>query len=163
MGPPLINYGNVIVVAVLVCTHSAAYFYGREAAQESYNEYKREVAIAMEKVQAENDQKRRASERILADTVDGWAAAVGVLRARDSVATPVVRVRRPTDCGQPTMPAVPETTSGTLGLQTGEPGSGSARTIAVEECEARLNGSILDAIWIERVKALTNQLHETTR
>jgi hypothetical protein len=122
-----------------------------EGAKDDLRTYQSAVEQAQKQVEADNERLAKDQERILADYGQRWAAAVAH--------RPAVRVRNDTGCvGQvPTLPATP-------GVHAQLPASGDqARDISVEQCERIANDSILDAVWIEQVKRLTNELHEASR
>jgi hypothetical protein len=69
------------IAAVLIASHTAAYFNGREAVQGEFDEYQTAVAIAQTQLQNDVEAARRASDKINQDVADGWAAALGSVRA----------------------------------------------------------------------------------
>lgn len=113
------------------------------------------AAVESAQEQAEEDAKhqRAERERILADYGQRWAAALA--------ARPVVRVRDSGGCLSQT-PGLSATAPGTAGLQAGS-GTGGTLDITLDQCERVANWSIEDAIWIDTVKRLTNDLHEASK
>lgn len=114
-------------------------------------------AVAVERAAALAERARilwgqaRANE----ETVQGWAAAVAYWREHGGT---VVRVR-PAACAG-AVPALPVAAAGAPGVSASEHRPGTPRDVDASECEARLNGSVLDAVWIETVKAWIKKQHE---
>jgi hypothetical protein len=148
-------YTYMAGVAILLASHGYVYFKGRESGLEKYHEYRTAVESEMESVRAENAQKLAAMEQVARTAESGWESA------RTALANRPVRVRD--NCGAGGLSALPQATGVVEGLQASQSGLGSIRTITVEECETRINGSLTDAVWIETVKKLTDDLHEASK
>ena len=123
---------------------------------------KQTVAVERAAALAERARIVRAQTRTNEATVQGWAAAVDYWRSHGGA---VVRVR-PAACPAGAVPALPRVADGVAGLPAREPRSGAAldvaavKSIDAGECEARLNGSVMDAVWIAHVKSWIKKQHE---
>lgn len=106
---------------------------------------KETVAAEKAVAAAEHDRIEKEQASVAADTAAGWAAAVAYWREHGGV-----RVRPA--AAQGAVPAVSGSAAGAAGLRPGEQRPRAAVDVDAAECEARLNGSVLDAVWIETVK-----------
>jgi len=150
-------YTYMAGVAILLASHGFVYFKGREHGLEQYYQFRANVESQMEALRSENAERVAAMADTAKHAADGWEAARAELARRPTV----IRVQ-PSSCpGE--MPGLSAASTSVAGLQASESGLGAARTITVEECEARVNGSISDAIWIETVKQLTSDWHEASK
>ena len=108
--------------------------------------------------QAERDAKhlRAEQERVTRDVSVAWADALAYSREH-----PVVRVL-PARCDSRQGTTLPAT-----GLKpdvpTAEPGLGRGISIAVEDCEARLNNAAQDAAQVLMLQRWITQQHELSR
>lgn len=120
--------------------------------------FKQTVAAEKTAAAAERARIERDQARILDDTVQSWSAAVEYWREHGGR---VVRVR-PAACPSAgsAVPALPLAAGGAAGVPAGESRSGAPRDVDASECETRLNGSVLDALWIETVKQWIKKQHE---
>lgn len=116
--------------------------------------------VALEKAATASERARieRDQARILDETAQSWAAAVDYWREHGGR---LVRVR-PAACpsADSTVPALPLAAASITGLPASEHRPAAPRDVDASECEARLNGSVLDALWIETVKDWIKQQHE---
>lgn len=113
---------------------------------ERFSDFKSAVELAQKQAEEQAELERTRQERLLADYGQRWSAALAD--------RPVIRVRESGGCLQP-VPALSATAGGTAEL----PASSGEGWISVEQCEQIASDSILDARWIETVKALTDELH----
>jgi len=137
-----------IIVALSISNVVFVKMYG--AANERYHEFKARVELAQRLAEEQTELERVRQERILADYGQRWAAALAD--------RPVVRVRDASGGCLSPVPSLSATAPGTAGLQTGSGTSGHLE-ITLDQCERVANWSIEDAIWIDTVKRLTNDLH----
>jgi len=152
---------GILLAAVAIYAAAITHFF-RETT-DAYSNYRAAVELAQKqaKDEAEAEAERLAveQERIHANTAAGWAAAVDYHRRNPRT----VRVLPPAACGVSQAGAVPTAASNDDGLPAGEHRPAADRAIAVEECEARLNGSLIDAEWIVGIKQWIIDQHEASK
>lgn len=141
---------TVILLALLAGSSWTAWRNSHEL-----DELKKTAAAEKAAAAAEHARIEREQQRIADETVQGWAAAVDYWREHGGT---VVRVR-PAACAG-AVSALPVAAAGAPGVPAGEYRPGAPRDVDASECEARLNGSVLDAVWIETVKAWIKKQHE---
>lgn len=139
----MMNYVFVAVVAVV-----AGFAAGYVTMAEEHYLYKSTIEAQQNELREENEKQRLVRERIDKDTANGWAAAVDYLRKHPRI------VRVQSNCDSAGLRPIPSTTGITPKLPEQEPRFGSTGdvTVAVEECQQRLETAITDAAWIEHVK-----------
>lgn len=143
---------NIFIVVLLTLLVSVSFLY--RSANHELTDIKETVAAEKAAAAAEHARIEREQAAIAADTAQGWADAVGYWRKHGGV-----RVL-PAACPD-AVPAVPRSAAGDEGLRSGEPRPGA--TVDAAECEKRLSGSVMDAVWIETVKAWVRKQHDASR
>lgn len=145
---------NVLLVIVLTLLAGSGWDLWRK--NHELDALKETVATEKAAAAAERERVERDQARVAAETVAGWSAAVDYWRNHGGV-----RVR-PAACAPAggAVPALPGAAAGAARLPAREPRSGSAVDVDAAECEARLNGSVLDALWIVSVKEWIRKQHE---
>lgn len=152
-----LQYKIAIVAALVAAAGIFGYLQGYENGIAQYHTLKADVQAQTDILRADNERKLYAAGEATRNADEKYRAA---RRELDRLGR-VIRVR-PSRC-EGAVPGLSATATGTTGLQASESGLGAARTITVEECEVRINGSLHDAIWIETVKQLTEQWHEVSK
>lgn len=141
---PLTQALSVACAALALIAGVFIYLYQGEV--RAYSDFKSAVVAAQQQAEEQAELERARQERLLADYGQRWSAALAD--------RPVIRVRDSGGCLKP-VPALSATAGGTEEL----PASSGEGWISVEQCEQIASDSILDARWIEAVKALTDELH----
>ena len=143
----------MLVVLMTLCV-SLTILYRSE--KNELADLKETVATEKAVAAAEHDRIEKERSRVDAETVAGWAAAIAYWREHGGV-----RVRPA--AAQGAVPAVPGAAAGAAGLRPGEQRPRAAVDVDAAECEARLNGSVLDAVWIETVKGWVKKQREIVK
>jgi len=143
---------NILLVVLMTLCVSLTILYRSE--KNELADLKETVATEKAVAAAEHARIEREQESIASDTAAGWAAAVDYWKRNGGI-----RVR--STAGQGAVPAVPGAAAGAAGLRPGEPRPGSV--VDAAECEKRLSGSVMDAVWIETVKAWVKKQHDASR
>ena len=121
-----------------------------------YSKFQAEVVAAQEQAERDAEHLRAEQERVTRDVSVAWADALAYSREH-----PVVRVL-PARCDSRQGTPLPAT-----GLKpdvaTAEPRLGRSISIAVEDCEARLNNAAQDAAMLLELQNWIRQQHEVSK
>lgn len=151
------NLTTLSAIAVALLTLSNLFFFNLWiGAKDDLTTYRASVAQAQAQAESDAEVQRLEQQRVLADTANGWAAAVDYWRKH-----PVVRVLPAADCHLPQAGTVPAT-----------PAEPDARppeygldpiVLTAEQCEARINNAILDAAQVKHLQSWIIQQHEASK
>ncbi len=128
-----------------------------QGAKDDLITYTAQVSLAQAQIDADIQRRLRLSDQVTADIKSDLDTALAAIRRN-----PPVRVRQ-ADCNTRGLSAVSSNAGINASLPTVELGLGSTRTIAAEECETRVNGTVADAVWIEFAKEWAEQQHEASK
>ena len=135
----------------LVMALGAGWLLGYDTGLQKHYEFKAQVEEQQHALEKENRELRQLSESVTRDVSIAWDRALRADRR--------VRVRMPTNCDSTGLRPIPSTTGITPKLPVEEPRFGPSGdvTVAIEECQQRLETAITDAAWIEHVKVWADQ------
>ena len=141
-----VPYLAIAVFAALAATFGWLY----KGEVDAHAAFVAHVQQQAESVRLANLEEISRLESVGRDSSASWAAALAAARNR-----PLVRVL-PANCRAGGLSATASPAGLVAQSPQWQPGLGAARDVAAEECETRLNAAIIDAAWIEHVKAYTD-------
>jgi hypothetical protein len=147
MIPVLYKAGVAAVIAFVIAF--TAYYKGYNNANDKFIAYRTQVETIAAQNEAEHERKLKETDKIIADTASGWAAAVDSLRHR-----PAIRVQSNCNTGTGiTMPTSPG----------GVNEASIERLLSSAECETVANNAIQDAAHVLHLQSFIIKQHEATR
>ena len=144
------------VAAILLVSHTSAFFIGRDHGSQKYYDFKSAVEAEQAQLKADADAARVESERVARDSADGWGAAVDYWRNHPRTVT----VRVPATCDSTGLRSVP---TAAPGLDAAAVEQGHSSEVDVAECEARLNNAVRDAAQLIHLQNWAVKQHEVKR
>jgi len=139
--------GAALVIAAVIAL--TAYFKGYNNANSKYLTFRAEVEAATKQNEIEHERKLKETEKVIADTASGWAAAVDSLRSR-----PAIRVR--SNCSSGSGITMPTSSSGVNEASI-------ERLLSAEECQTVANNAVQDAAHVLHLQSFIIKQHEATK
>ncbi len=156
--PPFLLSPTGIMGALIVALSASNLLFYKlwQNKADEYANFRAEIVSQQQALRAEADRAKAESDRITAEVSDSWSRALDWANSHP----PVVRVRGACDpTGLRPIPAPSEGTAVTPVQQ----GFGTPRDVAVEECEARINGAVFDAAQLMHLQSWVQRQHEVKR
>jgi len=123
---------------------------------DEYANFRAEIVVQQQALRDEADRAKAESDQITADVSVAWSDALAWANSH----RPVVRVRGA--CDPSGLRPVPTPSEGTF-VGPVQPGFSAPRDVAVEECEARINGAVFDAAQLMHLQSWVQRQHEVKR
>ena len=139
--------GAALVIAAVIAL--TAYFKGYNNANSKYLTFRAEVEAATKQNEIEHERKLKETEKVIADTASGWAAAVDSLRSR-----PAIRVQ--SRCNSGSGITMPTSSSGTDETSI-------ERLLSSAECQTVANNAVQDAAHVLHLQSFIIKQHEATK